>query len=789
MLRHKTVNPPRSVYPLEDWKIIETEYSPQWLAQNESIFSLGNGYLGMRGNFVEDSPTYLSGAFINGFYESYPIVYGEDAYGYARNGQTIVNVTDAKIIRLYVDDEPFELSRARILDYRRILDMKKGLLTRDVLWETPRGKQIQLSSVRMVSFEQKHLVAISYEVTVLNDAASVTISSEAVTEQKTRTGENDPRQAPVLGHRVLLAQARKVEKERIVLCYKTANSGLTLACAMDHQMDTNCYVKKKALADKDGGQVVYSVQAEAGIPIRLRKYVSYHTTATVSHREVAARAERTLDRAMDQGFDAILQEQEHSLQEFWNRSNVHVGSVDQAAQQCVNFNLFHILQATGKAEGTGVAAKGLTGEAYHGHYFWDTEVYVLPFWIYTNPRVARNLLLHRYQMLDKARVRAWQVNQKGALYPWRTINGEEASAYYASGTAQYHINADIMYAMKKYVDVTGDRDFLYEYGAEMLIETARLWVDLGFFSERRGGKFCVHGVTGPDEYNTVVDNNTFTNLMARENLRYAISALAELQEVKPGLYEKLISKTMLDHTEIANWEKAAGNMYIPYDDNLGIHPQDDNFLDKKPWDWDTPLEKYPLLLYHHPLVIYRHQVIKQADIVLAMFLLGNEFSWEQKKRNFDFYDPLTTGDSSLSVCIQSIMAFELGYRRQALDYFRYALLMDLSDVGGNVRDGCHIASMGGTWMALVYGFAGLRDYNGRIRFDPENPGGEEAGIKFPLRVRGQDLIVDIQKDQASYCLQKGAGLTIEHQGEVLDLIEGVPVCREIRPRGTSESVF
>ena len=377
-------------------------------------------------------------------------------------------------------------------------------------------------------------------------------------------------------------------------------------------------------------------------------------------------------------------------------------------------------------------------------------------------------------MLEKARQRAREVNQNGALFPWRTINGEEASAYYAAGTAQYHINADIIYALRKYVQVTGDEEFLHGPGVEMLIETSRLWVDIGFYSKRRGGRFCIQGVTGPDEYNTVVDNNAFTNLMARENLQYAAETVEWMKKQKKGRYRELVHELDLKDSEAEEWKKAADAMYIPYDEELGIHPQDDRFLNKKTWDFrNTPKEKYPLLLHYHPLVIYRHKVIKQADIVLAMFLLGDAFSPEEKKRNFDYYDPLTTGDSSLSVGIQCIVAHEIGYLRKAIEYALYAVLMDLADIGGNVSHGVHVASMGATWMVMTYGFAGMRDYGGRISFNPklhEN----HLRLRFPLIIRGCSLDVDINRECATYTLKSGDSLAIFHRDEEILLTAEKP---------------
>jgi alpha,alpha-trehalose phosphorylase len=571
-----------------------------------------------------------------------------------------------------------------------------------------------------------------------------------------------------------------------VFGYQTKSSQMTLACGIDHVLETECKSSSERQLSDDSGKVVFSIEAQPGQAVQLTKYITYHSSRSVPSAELCDRAKRTLDRAIEEGFPSLLADQRRCLDGFWQRSDVQL-SVDPTKrrrtreewQQAVRFNLFHIFQAAGRAEGVGVPAKGLTGQAYEGHYFWDIEIYVLPFLIYTSPRIARNLLRFRYSMLEKARHRARELNQRGALFPWRTINGEEASAYYAAGTAQYHINADIVYAMRRYVHATGDLEFLHDEGAEMLVETARLWADLGFFSERKGGQFCIHGVTGPDEYNTVVDNNTFTNLMARENLWYAAAIIEEIQRDHPERYIELVDKTDLDISEIAEWKKAADNMYLPFDQKRGIHPQDDSFPDKEVWDFDnTPQDTYPLLLHYHPLVIYRHKVIKQADLVLAMFLLGDEFSFDEKQRNFDYYDPLTTGDSSLSVGIQSIVAFELGYVEKAIEYARYAVLMDLADVGGNVSDGVHMASMGATWMVLVYGFAGMRDYDGQLSFNPVQFEGE-GRLRFPLAVRGQRIEVDMGPDGTTYTLLKGDGLVLLHRDEEVRLSPDAPsvVCQ------------
>ncbi len=783
MLHHARVKPPAQDYPPNEWNMVEKSLRPEFMAQMETVLSLGNGYFGMRGVHEEGTPSVQNGTFVNGFYESWPIVYGEEAFGFARLGQTMLNVTDSKIIKLFVDDEPLDLAHASIRRYVRQLNMKSGTLDRDLVWETLSGKLVRIQSRRLISFQQRHVAVIAYQVTILNASAPVLISSEMLYQRpKKQEAFDDPRRAKFAGLE-LRPHANYAKDRRVVLVHATERSQMVIACAMDHHLVSDCSHDYTSDHAENSGQVVFTIEAKAEQSIQLMKYIVYHTSSTAEGDEIGDRAEWTLNRACRQGFAKLLAEQEQYMDDFWRRSDVQVSNIKAErarlstveVQQAIRLNSFHILQASARAEDHGVGAKGLTGQAYEGHYFWDTEIYLLPFLIYTSPHTAKNLLRVRYSMLDQARARARELSHRGALFPWRTINGEEASAYYEAGTAQYHINADIMYALRKYVNATGDEEFLFEYGAEMLVETARLWCDLGFFSNRKDGKFCINGVTGPDEYKTVVNNNTYTNLMARENLRYAAETIERLQAGQPQVLEALIRKTGLEISEVEEWRRAAGNMYIPFDPATGIYPQDDSFLDREPWDFkNTPPEKYPLLLFYHPLNIYRHQVIKQADVLLAMFLLGHEFSLESKKLNFEFYDPLTTGDSSLSSCMEAIVALEIGDFDKAVVYSRSALLMDLADVGGNVKDGCHIASMGGTWMVFVYGFAGLRDYDGTLSFRPQHPPEPQATMKFALTYRGQVVDVEVSHESTAYSLRDGERLAIRHEDEEIVLTRANP---------------
>ena len=420
----------------------------------------------------------------------------------------------------------------------------------------------------------------------------------------------------------------------------------------------------------------------------------------------------------------------------------------------------------------------MTGSGYEGHYFWDSEIYIVPFLTFTQPRWARNALRFRTAMLPKARERARELNQRGALFPWRTINGDEASAYYAAGTAQYHIDADVAYAFSQYVDVTGDLDFQHRDGVHVLVETARMWADLGFWRVTATGvaSFHINGVTGPDEYTTVVNNNLFTNVMARYNLRRAARAVRELRAADQAAYDSLRVELELDEMELDQWEACADGMFVAKDESLGIHLQEDRFLEREIWDLEsTPEESFPLLLNFHPLVIYRFQVLKQADVVLALFLRGSEFTAEEKRADFEYYDPITTGDSSLSAVVQSIMAAEVGHQKAALDYFRAGLFVDLGNLHHNTRDGVHIASAGGVWNALVHGFGGMRHDDGRISFDPRLPA-DWPELSFPLTVRGSRFRVRLVREGITFTLETGEELEVSVRGETVTVTaEGTTV--------------
>ena len=783
----------RSRFPVDPWRLVERWHSADDLGVTETLFTVANGYLGMRGNPEEGRDAFAHGTFVNGFHETWEIRHAEAAFGFARTGQTIVNVPDAKLMKLYVDDEPLILGTADLEHYERALDLRDGVLRRSLVWRTPSGKRVKVESTRMVSMTQRHLALLTLEVTMLDGSAPIVISSQLMNRQDgtdeyhdssaAMGGGVDPRKAAKFEQRVLLPRMSGIEDGRMILGYQCASSKMTIAVACDHVLHTGDDAEVVTRYDEDLAKTAFRIQASEGQTVRLEKVVAYHTSRGVPVRELADRCDRTLDRAARAGREEALDEQRRWFDEFWAAADVSVVADDAddealGIQQAIRFNLFTLAQASARADQWGVPAKGVTGSGYEGHYFWDSEIYVAPFLTYTQPALAKNLLHFRSRMLDAARHRAREMAQHGALFPWRTINGEEASAYYAAGTAQVHIDADVVYALTQYLTATDDVGFLLRHGIDILVETSRMWADLGFWRVNGQPAFHIHGVTGPDEYTTVVNNNLFTNVMARHNLEQAVAAVERIRRDHPSDYEQVVKRLSLTDDEVEEWARCAEGMHIPFDEGLGIHPQDDFFLDREVWDLSkTPDELRPLLLHYHPLVIYRFQVLKQADVVLALFLQGDRFTAEEKRADFEYYDPITTGDSTLSAVVQSVMAAEVGYDQVAWDYFRQALYVDLANLHGNTVDGMHIASTGGVWSALVCGFGGMRDRGGRLSFDPRLPDAFPH-LEFALVWRDSRFRVRLEPSSITFTVLSGPGgvpLTVRGEEHVLHADEPLVV--------------
>lgn len=748
----------------EEWEITEESFCPEEQRKNEAIFSLGNGYLGMRGGF-EEGGNKTDGTYLNGFYETGRIRYGEIAYGFPEESQTMLNLADGKSVELSVCGEPFQTETGTIQHYRRSLSLRDGVLTREIHWTSPGGRKVKLEFTRLVSLTQQHLAAVRCRVTPINFDGELQFVSSINGDVGNLAAADDPRVGSGLEGQPLTVVETLLKESGGGLVQATKNSRLAAACFILHEIPLIPSQTEKAV------HFSCTVQASQETPVEFVKYIAYTDGKAGEGEKLLELSQSYAREGLQTGFEGLLQQQREYLDRFWDGAGVTIQG-DSALSQGLRFNMFQLLQSAGRDGKTNIAAKGLTGEGYEGHYFWDTETYLLPLFIHCEPEVARQLLRYRYSILDNARQRAREMGHpKGALFPWRTINGNECSAYYPAGTAQYHINADISFALKRYVECTGDNDFLVDYGAEMLAETARLWYDLGFFSQRRNGQFCIQGVTGPDEYNAVVDNNCYTNLMAQVNLAYAAQTIESLRREHPVKYKLLAEKIQLDVQEPAQWQRAAEAMLIPFDEESGLYPQDDGFLDRKPWPLSSiPKENFPLLLHYHPLVIYRHQVCKQADLILAMVLLGGRFTQKEKQANFDFYDEITTHDSSLSMATFSILASELGMKEKAYEYFRGSARMDLDNTHGNTGDGLHMANMAGAWMCVVNGFAGMRAGE-TLSFRPFLPKGW-TGYQFKIRYQGRVVQVEVDASGAVYRLISGEPMSILADGKTIELQRG-----------------
>jgi alpha,alpha-trehalose phosphorylase len=755
-------------FAVEPWALRETTLSLDVLVHSESLFALGNGHLGLRANLDEGEPSGLPGTYLSGFYEARPLSYGESGYGYPEAGQTVVNVTNGKIIRLLVDDEPFDVRFGELRHHERTLDFRAGVLRRQAEWLSPAGRRVRVSSVRLVSFVQRAVAAVLYEVEPLEAATRLVVQSELVANEPMPIVRGDPRTG--LGAlSPLLAEELSAREANVVLVHSTRTSGLTMAAGMDHVVEgppgTDAGTPESG---GDLGRVTITADVEPGQRLRVVKFLAYGWSSQRSTAALRDQVAAALAEARQTGWDGLIADQRAYLDDFWERADVELDG-DAELQHGVRFALFHVLQAGARGEGRAIAAKGLTGPGYDGHTFWDSETFVLPVLTYTLPNAARDALRWRHATLDLARERAKLLGLAGAAFPWRTIAGQECSGYWPAGSAAFHVNADIAHAVDRYQAAVEDDAFEREAGLELLVETARLWRALGHHDSE--GRFRIDGVTGPDEYSAIADNNVYTNLMAQHNLRSATQAVQR----HPDRAREL----GVDVEEAAAWRDAAEAIFVPYDNKLHVHPQAEAFTEHQVWDFaHTTPEQYPLLLHFPYFDLYRKQVVKQADLVLALHLRGDAFSQEEKARDFAYYERLTVRDSSLSACTQAVVAAEVGHLELAYDYFGEAALIDLDNLEHNTRDGLHIASLAGAWIVAVAGFGGMRDHDGSLTFAPRLPQ-RLSRLAFGLCFRGRRLKVEVAPHQARYSLLEGAPLEITHHGEALTVTVETPVTRTI----------
>jgi alpha,alpha-trehalose phosphorylase len=755
----------RGFFSIEPWSVAERELHLDRLGQTESVFALSNGHIGLRGNLDEGEPHAIPGSYLNGFFEMLPLPHAERAYGYPEEGQSLIDVTNGKLMRLLVDDEPLDVRYGRLERHERVLDLRDGTLHRDVQWTSPAGQAVRIRSTRLVSFVQRAVAAICYEVEVLEQPARIVVQSSLVANEPVPTPEqaDDPRAAAAL-RAPLVADYHRHHGVEVALGHHTRSSGLRMAAALDHVVDGPDGTVTTSESAENLGRVTVSTQLVPGQSLRVVKFLAYGWSAVRSIPALADQVDAALAAAHRSGWDGLRAEQRAYLDDVWDRADIHLEG-DDVLQQAVRFSLFQVVQAAARAEQRAIPAKGLTGRGYDGHTFWDMETYTLPVLTYIAPRAARDALVWRHSTLELAKWRARVLKLHGAAFPWRTIRGEECSGYWPASIAAFHINADVADAVHRYAGATDDAEFAAGPGLDLLVETARLWRSLGHHDA--AGCFRIDGVTGPDEYTALVDNNVFTNLMAARNLRAAAQVARRFPERALELG--------VDDDELASWLRAADSMVVPFDAELGVTSQSEGFTRYRRWDFAaTEPDKYPLLMHYPYYLLYSSQVVKQADLVFALYTCGEHFSAEQKRRDFDFYEPMTVRDSSLSASIQAIVAAEVGHIELAYDYFRETALVDLHDHAGNTEDGLHLASLAGAWLVAVAGFGGMRDDGETLTFAPRLPT-PLTKLGFGLLYRGRRLRVELRADHVRYEIVAGEPLELSHHGEAATVTPDAPL--------------
>lgn len=747
-----------SIYEIHDLKL--DHYN---ISLNETLFHNANGYIGVRYDFEEGHPDeygIVPSQYINGFYDLTPMKQAENLYGLVEEKQTMVNVADTQSIKLIIDDEPFSMYSGTILSSRLSLDMGKGITVRNVVWRSPQGREVEINVTRMASFAQLSLFTIEYELTPLNFSGQVRIMSGHDGEVMNYVDLDDPRMNREL-IKYITPHTCEIRDEVSYITSTTSRSGLEICSCVKNILFQQH--RQEFIIQDNKAICHFETEAIQGNKIHLIKYSVF--CDSVRYQSPRQQAELEMEQALACPLPAWYKRQEEYLSVFWNNCRIEIEG-DPKSNRAIRYSLYQLIQAVGKDHYCCVAPKGLSGDGYEGQYFWDSEMYIQPFFTITNPGLTRNLLDFRYATLDWARENARILgHRQGALYPWRTIMGRECSGSFPSGSAQYHINGDVAYAVVAYYLATKDLSFIQAKGAEIIWETARLWMETGRFKE---GKFHINAVTGPDEYTCMVNNNYYTNVVAQYNLRWAVKFYRLLQG-SDG-WADLTARLDLREDEIVAFQEAANLMYLPYDHQLKINPQDDSFLQKRELDLATiPRDKFPLLLHYHPLYLYRHQICKQADTLMAHFIMEDAQSEETMLNSFRYYERITTHDSSLSYCIFSVMAARLGMPDKAFAYYQLTARLDLEDGHRNTCDGIHVANMGGNYMAVVYGFGGFRLKEEGIYLAPALPR-PWTGYSFKLSYEGSRIMVKVGPDQCILRLESGDAkkITVYDQEYVLE---------------------
>ncbi|RYL95612.1 beta-phosphoglucomutase [Sporolactobacillus sp. THM7-4] len=747
------------LFDIDPWKLVTKQLHKGNRRFEESLTSLGNGYMGMRGNFEEQySGDHHQGTYLAGVWYPDKTRVGWWKNGYPKYFGKVINAMNITGISFYMDGEEVDLYKDDISDFRLELDMRQGILRHSYL-VTKKNKKVRIAIERFLSIVNKEICAIRFRVTSLSDQVTIRLVSALDGNVRNEDANYD---------QMFWLEVDKADvKGRSSLVTRTIDNPFgipvfVLSASMGVQIQTGTAVNVSSVLKPLYASRTYEFHLSSGQTAAIDKLVAVTTSRDYEPPQLMRKSMELLDQAMDSGYEDLKQEHIHAWDQRWKKADLVIEG-DEEAQQGIRFNLFQLFSTYyGEDSRLNIGPKGFTGEKYGGATYWDTEAYAVPMYLgVASPEVTKQLLLYRYNQLDGAYYNARQQGLKGALYPMVTFTGIECHNEWEITFEEIHRNAAIAYAIYYYVNYTGDKSYINQYGIDVLVGISRFWADRVHFSERKQ-KYMIHGVTGPNEYENNVNNNWYTNTMAAWTLNYTIQALKEVSDAK---FEKL----GLSQQEIDHWRKIRDHMYFPYDEKLDIFVQHDTFLDKeiKPAS-EIPDEERPLNQHWSWDKILRSCYIKQADVLQGFYFLSDQFTFEEKKRNFEFYEPLTVHESSLSPSVHSIIAAELGKKDKALELYKRTARLDLDNYNKDTEDGLHITSMTGSWLAIVQGFAGMRTFNETLSFSPFLPNGWKA-YTFKVNYRGRLIEIQVTGDDVSLDLLTGSPLQLKLFSQTITL--------------------
>jgi maltose phosphorylase len=773
----------KRIFEADPWKVIGNVFDNDTNEIAESIMSLANGHMGFRGNFEEDfSGSTLKGTYIAGVYYPDKTKVGWWKNGYPEYFAKVLNACDMISIHLWIDGEKVDLSKCHFENFTRELDMRHGTFIRKFDVVTMNGKKVRISSLRFVSMEQKEIGAIRYTVQPIGDSLDIRLISYLNGDVRNKDSNFDD----MFWEKISVASHDGISNITMV----TKKTGFIVSSSACEHVAVNGVDLKGTVVSDDGLYIgnEYSSRVEPGSLFKMFKYFSVTTSRDYETSEVTGKSLERTSEARKTGFDALLEEHSKSWASIWSYADVVIKG-DMLSQQGIRFNIFHLFQTyTGHDNRLNIGPKGFTGEKYGGSTYWDTEAFCFPFFLSTaREDVARSLLIYRYNHLENARKNAKKLGLEGALYPMVTMNGEECHNEWEITFEEIHRNGAIAYAIYNYVNYTGGEEYLQEYGLHVLYEIARFWASRVNYNPRKK-KYMILGVTGPNEYENNVSNNWYTNTMAAFCLRYASDVADGIRKRNFRRFAEIAEEINISDDEISKFLTIAENMYFPYIDELDVFAQQDGFIDKElltvddllpsdrpinqNWSWDR---------------ILRSCFIKQADVIQAFYFFPFEYDSDVKKRNFDFYEPMTVHESSLSSCIYSVLASDIGYFDKAYELYLRASRLDIDNYNNDTGDGLHITSTAGSWLAIVHGFGGLRVRDGMLRFNPALPE-KWTGYSFIIYFRGRSIKINVMEDMVSATLLEGEGITISIWNNEIDLSNDKRVI-EIKGKSESEEYY